>query len=111
MLKEWRIAAYPYLGVAETKKESSSADGERDQASPGEDRRRPLELRPAGPEGHLAERGLPGGGGHTLDRRDIRIFDYVKQFALPFREAFRARINLEDSFGDLEREAEARPRG
>ena len=27
----------------------------------------------------------------TLDRRDLRIFDYAKQFALPFREAIRAR--------------------
>ena len=26
-----------------------------------------------------------------LDRRDVRLFDYAKQFALPFREPIRAR--------------------
>jgi len=34
-----------------------------------------------------------------LDRRDIRLFDYAKRFALPFREAIRAHTEMSGSRG------------
>jgi len=49
-------------------------------------------LRPAGATGHAAERRpTPQPVATKLDGRDIRLFDYAKQFALPFREAILAR--------------------
>ncbi len=60
------------------------------RASSRKDRRRPLLLRPVGAPGDTAERRVSPGGGHRSRSPDIRLFDYAKQFALPFREAIRA---------------------
>jgi hypothetical protein len=42
-------------------------------------------------QGTLPSVAYPQAVATELDRRDIRLFDYAKQFALPFREAIRAR--------------------
>ena len=42
-------------------------------------------------QGTLPSVAYPQAVATELDRRDIRFFDYAKQFALPFREAIRAR--------------------
>ena len=42
-------------------------------------------------QGTLPSVAYPQAVATELDRRDIRIFEYAKQFALPFREAIRAR--------------------
>src|ERR1051325_10653449 len=42
-------------------------------------------------QGTLPSVAYPQAVATELDRREIRIFDYAKQFALPFREAIRAR--------------------
>ena len=42
-------------------------------------------------QGTLPSVAYPQAVATELDRRDIRLFDYAKQFALPFRDAIRAR--------------------
>jgi hypothetical protein len=43
-------------------------------------------------QGTLPSVAYPQAMATELDRRGIRLFDYAKQFALPFREAIRARV-------------------
>src|ERR1051325_7389033 len=83
-----RSVQLPYLGVAETKKESlrarsavSSADGEPDRASRAADRRHPLLLRPAGAPRHPTERRVAPGGGHrarSAGHPDFRLREAVR---------------------------------
>ena len=53
-------------------------------------------------QGALPSVAYPQAVATELDRRDIRLFDYAKQFALPFREAIRAhteRLAAEEGVG------------
>lgn len=61
--------------------------------SRAEDRRCPASTAGAsgvGLQGTLPSVAYPQAMATELDRRGIRLFDYAKQFALPFREAIRA---------------------
>jgi len=55
-------------------------------------------------QGTLPSVAYPQAVATELDRRDTRLFDYAKQFALPFREAIRARTQqLADEEGGGDR--------